>query len=182
MKFIDFPLLVTERLILRKLEESDWESISYLRSDKIVNQFVKRANADTNKKALDFIKNTNLKITKDLLIYWSISFRNDQKMIGSICLWNFSKDNKTAEIGYDLGPKFQNKGIMNEAMIKVLDFGFQILSLDKIEAFTHKKNENSKSLLIKNNFRLNQKRLDQDNLENMIFEINRPAANIMYNK
>lgn len=176
MNFKDFPILKTERLTLRKLKESDWENISYLRSDKIVNQFVKRPNADTKEKAIDFIKEINLKINKSQIIYWSISSRNDQKMIGSICLWNFSKDKKTAEIGYDLNPKYQKTGIMDESMKEVLNFGFQILNLEKIEAFTHKKNESSISLLIKNNFILNENKIDQNNLENIIFEINRPVA------
>jgi len=177
MKKKEFPQLETERLFLRKLEISDWESISYLRSDKIINQFVKRENADTKEKAIKFIEKTKLKIKNNQLFYWSITLKEDKKMIGSICLWNFSKDEKIAEIGYDLDPKFQNKGIMNESMIAILKFGFQILNLEKIEAFTQKQNKNSISLLIKNSFRLNEKRNDQENIDNIIFELNRPAAN-----
>lgn len=176
MKFKGFPVLRTDSLVLRKLNQSDWESVSYLRSDKIVNQFVKRPNADSKEKAMDFIEKTNLKINKNQLIYWSISLKDNPKMIGSICLWNFSKDKNIAEIGYDLDPKFQKKGIMNESMKEVLNFGFQTLNLEKIEAFTHKKNESSKGLLINNNFCLNDDRIDKNNLDNIIFEINRPAA------
>ena len=39
---------------------------------------------------------------------------NHFEMIGSICLWNFTDNQKSAEIGYDLSPKYQRKGIMNE--------------------------------------------------------------------
>ncbi|WP_300434236.1 GNAT family N-acetyltransferase [Christiangramia sp.] len=95
MKKKKFPQLDTKRLFLRKLEKSDWESISYLRSDKIVNQFVKRENADTKQKAIKFIEKTKLKIKNDQLFYWSITLKEDEKMIGSICLWNFSEDEKT---------------------------------------------------------------------------------------
>ena len=62
-------------------------------------------------------------------------------MIGSICLWNFSEDRKVAEIGYDLDPKYQRKGIMTESINAVLNFGFRKLSLEKIEAFTQKQNK-----------------------------------------
>ena len=122
-----FPTIKTERLVLKKLNESDWETVSYLRSDKIVNQFVKRKNADTQEKALEFILNTNLKISNNELIYWCITIKNESKMIGSICLWNFSEDRKVAEIGYVLDPKYQRKGIMNESMIAALNFGFRKL-------------------------------------------------------
>jgi len=172
-----FPTIKTERLVLRKLKESDWETVSYLRSDEIVNQFVKRKNADTQEKALEFILNTNSKISNNELIYWCITLKNEPKMIGSICLWNFSKDKKVAEIGYDLDPKYQGKGIMTESMIAVLNFGFQQLNVKKIEAFTQQQNENSISLLINNQFQLKKGRFDKNNEDNRIFELYRPAAN-----
>ena len=45
------------------------------------------------------------------------------------------------------------------------------LNLDEIEAFTHHGNESSKRLLIKNNFSLNKSRTDEDNPNNIIFEL-----------
>ena len=60
--------------------------------------------------------------------------------------------NKIAEVGYDLNPIFQRKGIMSEALNKVINFGFNELGLDNIEAYTHIQNENSKKLLEKNGF------------------------------
>ena len=47
MKAINFPQLETQRLLLRELEDSDWESISFLRSDEKVNQFVVRPKAES---------------------------------------------------------------------------------------------------------------------------------------
>ena len=74
-------------------------------------------------------------------------------------------------MGYDLSPIFQGQGIMNEATMKVLDFGFNKLHLDKIEAFTNKQNERSKKLLFRNNFKWNTSRIDTDDLDNLIYEI-----------
>ncbi len=170
MKFKPFPQLKTERLVLRELLKSDWKRVSYLRTDPIVNQFVIRSNADTKEKAIDFIERTKLSIKNSELIQWSISLKNDFEMIGSICLWNFSEDRKTAEIGYDLDPKFHNKGIMNEAIKAVLKFGFNELRFEKIEAFTQQNNEASTKLLRKNKFVLNKDRIDEDNPKNIIFE------------
>jgi len=170
MKFKPFPQLKTERLVLRELLKSDWKRVSYLRTDPIVNQFVIRSNADTKEKAIDFIERTKLSIKNSELIQWSISLKNDFEMIGSICLWNFSEDRKTAEIGYDLDLKFHNKGIMNEAMKAVLKFGFNELRFEKIEAFTQQNNEASTKLLRKNKFVLNKDRFDEDNPKNIIFE------------
>ncbi|WP_407557462.1 GNAT family N-acetyltransferase [Winogradskyella sp. 4-2091] len=104
-------------------------------------------------------------------IVWGITLKDKSELIGTICLWNFSVDKKVAEVGYDLNPKFHNKGIMTEALNLVLDFGFNQLKLQKIEAFTDTKNENSKRLLTKNGFILNPSRKDVDNESNLIYEI-----------
>ena len=146
----NFPEIQTERLSLRRLNKSDWEMISYLRTDKNVNAFVKRSSAETKEKALEFIQRIAAEFENQNSIYWKITEQNTDKMIGSICLWNFSKDRKTAEVGYDLSPDHQGKGIMTESLNRIAEFGFQKLNLELIEAFTHRKNENSKKLLQRN--------------------------------
>jgi len=166
-----FQELETNRLHLRRLEETDWEMIRYLRSDKEVNKFVKRQSAETKEKALAFIVKTNNEIRDGQLFQWCISIKNSPAMIGNIVLWNFSKDRKTAEVGYDLSPKFQGQGIMDEAMKAVLHFGFNQLKLELVEAFTSKQNESSKKLLLRNYFKLNASRKDSDDEDNIIFEL-----------
>ena len=161
----------TDRLILRKLGDSDWKMISYLRSDKEVNEFVKRPSAESKEKALGFISKINHGIDNQNFYYWAITQKNSNDMIGSICLWNFSQDKLIGEIGYDLSPEFQKKGIMSESMKSVLGFGFHKLNLNVIEAFTHRLNESSKILLAKNGFSLIKDKRDEDNLDNLVYEI-----------
>lgn len=168
-----FQEITTERLLLRRLKKSDWAVVSYLRSDKEVNKFVKRPNADSKEKALEFISKTNKGIDDKNLYQWAITKKNDIEMIGSICLWNFSKDRKTAEVGYDLSPKFQRKRIMDESLKSILQFGFMNLNLDFIEAYTQKNNESSKKLLVRNGFILVPDKKDVDNHDNIIYEIKR---------
>jgi len=174
MKFTPFPEIKTERLILRKIETSDCDVILFLRSDATVTKFIERPESRKTKTiadAIKFINELNEYLVTNKSISWGITLKNGPKIIGTICLWNFSEDFKTAEVGYDLDPKFQRKGIMNEAMKKVVDFGFKELRLDKIEAFTHCKNENSKKLLEKNGFQFIENRKDLGNKSNIIFEL-----------
>ena len=42
MNFQTFPVMKTERLTLRKIEESDSDVILFLRSDKSINKFINR--------------------------------------------------------------------------------------------------------------------------------------------
>ena len=169
-----FPVIKTERLTLRKIEESDSDVILLLRSDKSINKFINRPENRRTKNISDSIKhikklNTDTKNNKS--IAWGITLNENPKIIGTICLWNFSKDYKTAEVGYDLNPNFQKKGIMSESLNSVVNFGFTELSIDRIKAFTHIQNENSKKLLVKNGFSIIEDRKDDDDLSNVVFEI-----------
>tara|TARA_B100000767_G_C19663735_1_gene492174 strand:+ start:84 stop:632 length:549 start_codon:yes stop_codon:yes gene_type:complete len=179
MNITTFPEINTERLILRKIEESDSDVILFLRSDKIVNKFIDRPENRKTKNifdAINHIKKLNTETVNNKSFSWGITLKNEPKIIGTICLWNFSKDYKTAEVGYDLNPLFQRKGIMNEALKSVVNFGFTTLRLEKIEAFTHVQNENSQKLLVRNRFYLAKDKKDKDNFSNILFEIKKPVV------
>lgn len=177
MKLNDFPEIETERLLLRRLRPSDWKVVSFLRSDKLVNAFVKRPAAETKEKALAFISAANIGVDQGQLFQWAITEKEKGEMIGSICLWSFSKDKKTAEVGYDLSPKFQGLGLMDEALKSLLSFGFSQLNLDLIEAFTQRNNVRSVKVLERNGFELNGDRKDDENAENLVYEISNPLRN-----
>lgn len=164
-----FAALTTERLHLRKLEFSDWEMICYLRSDPAVNQFVNRPTAETKAAAETFIQSIQKRIENGKIFYWAIARQSDPRMMGSICLWNFSTDYTTGELGYDLSPAFQGKGFMQESLEAVLRFGFDALSLNQIEAFTHHQNGPSIRLLERNGFLLQPSREDPHNAHNRIY-------------
>ena len=178
MNIQTFPEIKTERLTLRKIEETDSDVILFLRSDKTINKFIDRPENRRTKNisdAIKHIKNLNTETENNKSISWGITLNKDPKIIGTICLWNFSENYKIAEVGYDLNPVFQRKGIMSEALNSVVNFGFIELNIDSIEAFTHIQNENSKMLLEKNGFHYIENRKDNDNLSNIVFEIRKAS-------
>ena len=171
MKLKPFPVLTTERLQLRQLSRSDGQEVLFLRTDDKVNKYVVRPSPKDLTEAQEFVDKITKGTKQQEYAYWAISVKESHKMIGSICLWKFSPDQKIAEIGFDLHPLFQNKGIMSEAMICVLAFGFGELNLEKIEAYTHHQNQHSIKLLTKSNFHLVKNKKDPNNDSNVIFEV-----------
>ena len=168
MNFIPFSILTTNRLILRKATKADGNEIIFSRFDQIINKSINRSFTDNLKETEKFINKIEDRIPKRQNINWNITLKSNLKMIGTICLWNFSEDQKTVEVGYDLYPQFQGMGIMSEALKCVVDYGFKKLELEKIEAYTHRGNEASKRLLEKNNFTLVHDK--NDNEFNIVFE------------
>lgn len=153
LNFTPFPNLTTERLLLRQLNENDENEIFKLRSDERVNKYLSRSKASSVEEAREFITKINKGIQDNQSLYWAITFKEDTKLIGTVCLWNISKENDTAEIGYELIPDYHEKGLMQEALTKVIGFGFENMKLKAIEAYTHPHNDGSTKLLVKNNFK-----------------------------
>ena len=165
--FTPFPVLKTERLTLRQLKSSDAEEIFTLRSNDIVNKYLDRKPSKSIDDAKNFINAIDENIQRNNSIYWAITLNGIDKLIGTICLFDFSNDHSKAEIGYELLPGFQGKGIMREATLKVIDFGIHHMGLTSIEACTHSENESSTSLLEKLDFKMHG--VVGDNL--MIFKL-----------
>jgi ribosomal-protein-alanine N-acetyltransferase len=94
-------ILISERLTLRKLSKSDSKEILQLRSDPEINKFLDRKPAITVDDALNFIKSIVENESEDLF-YWAITKSGEDKLRGTICLFNFSDTIKECEIGYEL--------------------------------------------------------------------------------
>lgn len=161
----------TQRLCLRAPRLEDRETIFYMRSAPEVNTYIQRV-PPTSLQQIDlFIKDRLLDRQVGASIYWVITLKEDpDQYIGAISLWQFSKDRKTAEVGYDLHPDYQGKGYMKEALNAVVNIGFDTLDLHAIEAYTHQNNQPSKKLLEKFGFLLTDKK-DDGVKENVVYLI-----------
>lgn len=147
-----FPILTSKRLTLRQLSIDDKDAILALRTDPEVNQYLDRAPTKTVDDAINFIKKVNENIEKDIALYWAITLTETNTFVGTICLFDFSTEKKSCEIGYELMTSFQGRGIMSEAVQMVINFAFKTLYIKEILALSHKENEPSLSLLSKFNF------------------------------
>jgi len=163
----------TDRLILRALEKSDADTVFSLRSSEIVNKYIARPLQEDRSETFAFIDKIEKGLANNEIEFWVIQLKDMTTCIGTICLWNFSEDKRTAEVGYDLLPDFHSRGVMSEALKAVLKFGFTNLKLNTIEAFTHKENTASKMLLEKNKFIFQPRREDPGFPNNIIYKIER---------
>jgi [ribosomal protein S5]-alanine N-acetyltransferase len=156
-QFFPFPVLITENLLLRQLSTDDAPEIFALRSNEQVNRYIDRNKAESLDDALTFIDLINKSIANNESIYWVLQLKNDFKVIGTICLWNLSQEDGTAEIGYELLPAFQGKGLMQEAISGIIEYGFNVMQLQTIEAWTVMQNQASIRTLQNNGFVVDEK-------------------------
>jgi len=150
---ITFPVLTTERLELRQIHCEDCDEIFRLLTDKQVNKYYARPRAANFEDARNYIEMILSATNKARLFYWAICFKGEPKLVGTICLWNFRKEERKAEIGYELLPEFQMKGIMKEAFKRVVDFAFETLPLKAIDAWPNAENYRAIKLLEDSHFK-----------------------------
>ena len=128
------------------------DEIFVLRSNKELMQFIDRPLATSAEDALDLIKKITDSTNNNEGITWAISLQNDTALIGTIGFLKVDKENYRAELGYLLHPSHQQKGLMQEAVLAVLFYGFSAIKLHSVEANINPAKVASKKLLEKNRF------------------------------
>lgn len=152
LNFNPFPVLESERLHYRRLNESDLDIILKLRGNPESMKYIPRPlckNLEDAKAHLDMI---NQKINANEAINWAVVLKTTQEVIGFVGHYRIQIENARSEIGYMITPEHYNMGYTTEIVNTLLDYGFNTLNLHSIEAVIDPKNTASERVLQKNNF------------------------------
>ena len=170
--FYPFPIIQTERLILRSLMPEDTKPLFEMRTDPIHQQFIDRPIPEKEREMEEFIQKIQHGIENDQWIYWAIQGPNESSLMGTICLWNWKKEQRTAEVGFELALRWQGNGYMQEALEAVIQYGFDQMQLTAIQAYTHALNIKSIQLLLKKQFKLKASIEEQSHKTGKLEQIN----------
>ena len=137
----------TERLLLRKIVESDIQNIYNGLSNPLVIKYygVSYESLEATKEQMDWYENSKQ-------YWWAICSIDNQEFYGAGGLNDLCERNNKAEIGLWLLPDFWGKGIMTEVMPLICNYGFDQLGLHRIEGFVDSNNQNCKRAMAKLDF------------------------------
>ena len=147
MKFDPFPVLETERLILRKMSPDDRDDFFTMRSDKRMHEYTDTTPDYDISQTDEYLAKMLRGVDENRWIIWAIQHRESGRVIGSVGIWNFDETQTTAELSYGIAPVFQGKGYMSEALTRVVEYAFDALKLSALEAYTEAENTPSRRLL-----------------------------------
>ena len=150
--FSPFPNLDTERLQLRRMTTKDDNELFILRSDKKITEYLDRDPPKSFDEIYEWLKKVDDEIDQNKGISWGMYLKDETKLIGSIGLWHTTPEHHFAEIGYSLLTEHQRKGLMLEAMLASLQYGFNEMKLHRVEANINPLNIASKGILEKVGF------------------------------
>lgn len=145
-------ILETERLLLRPLELSDADEMFAMDNQTEVHKYLWQSPTQSVEETIKIIEMvqkqyqengigrfaTILKETNEFIGWTGIKFVNDHVENGNTNFYDY---------GYRLNPKFWGKGYATEASIAWLDYGFNQMNIEKMNAYTHHKNGASNHIL-----------------------------------
>jgi len=147
MKFDPFPVLETERLILRKMSPDDRDDFFAMRSDERMHEYTDTTPDHDISETDEYLAKMLQGVDENRWIIWAIQHRDSARVIGSVGIWNFNETQTTAELSYGIATEFQGRGYMGEALGRVIEYAFATLKLTALEAYTEAENTPSRRLL-----------------------------------
>ncbi|MFJ8236328.1 GNAT family N-acetyltransferase [Ureibacillus sp. NPDC094379] len=148
----EFPVLETERLVLRRITEADAGNVFTYLSDEEVMNYYGLAPFQKIDDALAEIDWYDTILEEKTGIRWGITIKGQDKVIGSCGFHRMVSQHHRSEIGFELSKAYWGQGIASEAVRTILSYGFEHLHLNRIEALIEPANLSSQKLVIKLGF------------------------------
>ncbi|MFZ6847257.1 GNAT family N-acetyltransferase [Undibacterium sp. RuRC25W] len=127
-------LLVTPRLRLRPLRCSDADDMFNVYSDPQVMRYGSSPVWSSVNEAITSLTRTDLGMRTGQFLRLALTETEHDRFIGDCCLFKFDHQCRHAEVGYSLGADYWGRGYMHEALIALLNYGFDALNLHRVEA------------------------------------------------
>lgn len=135
MRFPDaFPVLTTERLVLRATAPHDVQAVFDLESDPVAMRYWSRPPMQHLSEAQASVERAMQYFAERSGLRWAITRPSDDLMLGHCSLFEFNEQCGRAEIGYGLDRRHWGQGLMNEALTAVVGYAFGALGARRLEA------------------------------------------------
>lgn len=151
--FTKIPTLETENYRLRGLTIADAAKLFEFMSDKNTMKYLTPHPVKTEAEMKEKIEGKLKRYGDQKEIPWVILNKQKEEIVGQFEFHKLHMWHKKAEMGVVIQGNYQNKGVMTEILVKLLDFGFETLGLNRIVGDIFAENVGSEKLLNKFGFR-----------------------------
>ena len=128
------PEIETSRLLLRRMNMKDAQDIfEYSRDPEVARHVLWTAQKHISE-AKEYIRYMNRRYRDDLPSSWGIVDKASGRLVGTIGYMGYSEENASVEVGYSLAHELWGKGLMTEALRAVINYTFDEMDINRIEA------------------------------------------------
>ncbi|MCD4708240.1 MAG: GNAT family N-acetyltransferase [Candidatus Sabulitectum sp.] len=147
----EFPVLETERLLLRQVSTNDTGDLFRCYSDPEVMKYL--ATPLENEDAIGgILEDYKDGFSEGYNLIWALDIKETGVFAGTAGFEEFSFLDGKADIGFSMLPSHQGKGYMEEVLLEIINYGFQILRINRIQTTVVPENIPSVKLLGKLGF------------------------------
>ncbi len=142
--------IVTDRLVLRRFDISDSNDMlnNWISIPEVQNNYGEEI-ITTSIEVEEKLKTWIVEYGGDYFFRWAIVDKETNTNIGMIAFYKVNAKNRRVEVEYCIGKDYWYKGFATEALRAVVDFAFDELNLNRVEAFHRSKNPSSGRVLEK---------------------------------
>jgi ribosomal-protein-alanine N-acetyltransferase len=151
--FEQFPSITSEKITLRKIVDSDLDSIFEIYSNEKLFKYSPVMHTNNKNTVANKIGHFERDFCKKKCIFLGISLNSEpNKVVGIAEMFDYSSEVNMITIGYRLNDRFWGKGIATEAVKLITDYIFDNLGINRIQAFVMPENIKSQEVLKRNGF------------------------------
>ena len=150
MVYGEFPRLETDRLVLRELTSADAHDLFQIFSNSEVTRYYDLDTFTQMQQAAELIDRFRQRYERQIGLRWALTLKEDPGGVVGYNIWIQSSHRSV--LGYDLARGRWGQGLMAEALAAIIEFGFEKMSLNRIEALAFRENEASHRMLEKLGF------------------------------
>ncbi|GGA35624.1 GNAT family N-acetyltransferase [Paenibacillus physcomitrellae] len=146
-----FPILQSERLLLRKVLPQDETALHRLLNEPLVQRYItfRPETASHAGRLRRYFEDCNLALTS---LHFVVTERDSGSVAGLCSFQRWNEEEGSANIGYMIAPPYWNRGMATEAAGMLLEFGFERLGMKRVYASCDADNEASGRVLHKCRF------------------------------
>ncbi len=148
-----FPQIMTDKVILRKIEETDIEKLFEIYSNKNIFDYIPGDVKKSKVTVLKMIGHFERDFTKGKTIFLGICLTEaPAEIVGIAEIFDYDRKVNMVTIGYRINENNWHKGIATQAVEAIVDYLFNTCEINRIQAFVMPENANSHKVLQKNKF------------------------------
>lgn len=145
--FVTFPVLETDRLLLREVSHEDLELVYRFNADPQALRYVPRAPYTEMIQAIEKIAGFHEGYRERRGVWWTFVLKETGDLLGYGGFFDIGAEETKAEIGYGILPEHWGQGYMSEAVAEMTRFGFEDMGLHRIIGRVAPANEPSARIL-----------------------------------
>ena len=142
---LTFPVIQTRRLVLREITLEHLDDIISIFSDPEIARF-RGGVIDDRDGAARFVRHVSKAFHAGAGVCWGLTLTPQPNVVGT-CSLSWSPANRSAHLGYDLAPASRRQGLMGEAVGAVLEYAFEAMAVNRVQATADVENDPSAALL-----------------------------------